>query len=158
MALCSQVVRGGCAHIRDNAAAVSAVLVSVHRRLSTCARGCLVLSVAPYKQDNCLLPTILQNNKPPCLSRRYLLIITMLHSPFGGIISHHVRARNFGTTFSANQGHTWSAVSGRRAVVETIKQEIVAWKEDYNQKRNVVNWQFSTDDARIKLKHLYPVF
>ena len=39
-----------------------------------------------------------------------------------------------------------------------LNQEIVAWKEDYNQKRNVVNWQFSTDDARIKLKRLYPVF
>lgn len=29
---------------------------------------------------------------------------------------------------------------------------------DRNQMKSKVSWQFSTEDARVKLKHLYPVF
>lgn len=48
---------------------------------------------------------------------------------------------------------------GRRiSNIEKLNQEIAAWGKEYNAKRNVVNWQFTTDNARIKLKHLYPVF
>ena len=42
--------------------------------------------------------------------------------------------------------------------IDRLNQEIAAWKEDYNAKRNPVKWQFSTQDARIKLERLYPVF
>jgi hypothetical protein len=49
-------------------------------------------------------------------------------------------------------------IDRRIANIDKLNQEIIAWKDDYNHKRNVVNWQFSTDDARIKLKRLYPVF
>ncbi|MGK7873544.1 MAG: IS630 family transposase, partial [Xenococcaceae cyanobacterium] len=34
--------------------------------------------------------------------------------------------------------------------------EIAAWQEDRNQKSRSVNWRFTTADARIKLKRLYP--
>lgn len=39
---------------------------------------------------------------------------------------------------------------------DTLKQEIAAWEEDRNQKSCSVNWRFTTSDARIKLKRLYP--
>lgn len=39
---------------------------------------------------------------------------------------------------------------------ETLKKEIKAWEEDRNQKAICVNWRFTTEDARVKLKSLYP--
>jgi len=38
----------------------------------------------------------------------------------------------------------------------TLIQEIDAWALRRNNKQATVNWQFTTDDARIKLKRLYP--
>ncbi len=38
----------------------------------------------------------------------------------------------------------------------TLKLEIAAWSEERNQKSDSVNWRFTTADARIKLKRLYP--
>ena len=40
--------------------------------------------------------------------------------------------------------------------MDSLKQEIEAWEENRNQKSKSVNWRFTTDDARIKLKRLYP--
>lgn len=42
--------------------------------------------------------------------------------------------------------------------IEKLNREIAAWENEYNAKRNTVDWHFSTEDARIKLKRLYPVF
>ena len=39
---------------------------------------------------------------------------------------------------------------------ETLKREIQSWQNSRNQQRASVNWRFTTDDARIKLKKLYP--
>ena len=38
----------------------------------------------------------------------------------------------------------------------TMKKEVKAWEIDRNNKNAIINWQFRTDDARIKLKRLYP--
>ena len=40
--------------------------------------------------------------------------------------------------------------------VESLKEQVSAWTNDRNNTSNTVNWQFTTDDARIKLKKLYP--
>jgi len=40
--------------------------------------------------------------------------------------------------------------------METIRQEVSAWQEDRNNKKSSINWQFTTDKARTKLKRLYP--
>lgn len=40
--------------------------------------------------------------------------------------------------------------------METMKQEVEAWKSYRNNKNAVINWQFTTQNARIKLKRLYP--
>lgn len=37
-----------------------------------------------------------------------------------------------------------------------VRSEVMAWEKDRNNKKAQINWQFKTDDARIKLKRLYP--
>jgi hypothetical protein len=39
---------------------------------------------------------------------------------------------------------------------DTLKLEIAAWEEQRNQKSHSVDWRFTNEDARIKLKRLYP--
>ena len=40
--------------------------------------------------------------------------------------------------------------------IEVVKKESVAWQQARNNKGAKVNWQFTAEDARIKLKRLYP--
>ena len=44
----------------------------------------------------------------------------------------------------------------RIAHKEVLKQEIAAWEKRRNELFCKVDWQFTTEDARIKLKRLYP--
>ncbi len=37
-----------------------------------------------------------------------------------------------------------------------LRSEVAAWEADRNQTQTGVNWQFTTPDARVKLKRLYP--
>jgi len=38
----------------------------------------------------------------------------------------------------------------------TMQGEVAAWEKDRNNRTKKINWQFTTSDARIKLKRLYP--
>ena len=38
-----------------------------------------------------------------------------------------------------------------------LTTEVAAWERDRNEMKCQVDWQFTTADARIKLKRLYPV-
>ena len=38
----------------------------------------------------------------------------------------------------------------------TLEREVGAWQAARNRAGRGVNWRFTTEDARIKLKHLYP--
>jgi len=38
----------------------------------------------------------------------------------------------------------------------TIARELEAWEKQRNQQARQIDWRFTTDDARIKLKNLYP--
>jgi len=40
--------------------------------------------------------------------------------------------------------------------METIKEEVKAWEIHRNNKKAIINWQFTTQNARVKLKRLYP--
>ena len=40
--------------------------------------------------------------------------------------------------------------------IEIVRREVLAWKEIRDNKNAKVNWQFTTEDARIKLSRLYP--
>ena len=39
---------------------------------------------------------------------------------------------------------------------ERLASEVAAWEERRNERQATVNWRFTTEDARIKLKRLYP--
>ncbi len=40
--------------------------------------------------------------------------------------------------------------------IKDVRKEATAWQEYRNNKNATVNWQFTADDARIKLSRLYP--
>jgi hypothetical protein len=44
----------------------------------------------------------------------------------------------------------------RLADQATLEGEVAAWQAARNRAGRGVNWRFTTEDARIKLKHLYP--
>ena len=39
--------------------------------------------------------------------------------------------------------------------IEAVRKEVLAWQKFRNNKNTKVNWQFTTEDARIKLSRLY---
>ena len=39
---------------------------------------------------------------------------------------------------------------------DTLKVEVAAWESDRNQDKHKMDWCFTTEDARVKLKTLYP--
>ncbi len=47
-------------------------------------------------------------------------------------------------------------MSDRMADRAYLTQEVSAWVAHRNAIKSEVNWRFTTEDARIKLKHLYP--
>ena len=53
---------------------------------------------------------------------------------------------------------TGQCLNRRIAEIEIVRKEVRAWQKFRNNKNAKVNWQFTTDDARIKLTRLYPTF
>ena len=52
---------------------------------------------------------------------------------------------------------TRQCVAGRRiSTTEELRSETTAWYEDVNASQRGVDWQMQIDDARIKLKSIYP--
>ena len=49
-------------------------------------------------------------------------------------------------------------LSGRIPDMVKIKTQVKAWQEARNNKSAKSNWQFTAEDARIKLRKLYPTF
>jgi len=49
-------------------------------------------------------------------------------------------------------------LAGRIPTFEKVEAKVKAWQEARNAKNAKINWQFRTEDARIKLKKLYPLF
>ena len=42
--------------------------------------------------------------------------------------------------------------------INVVRSEVDSWQRYRNNRNAKVNWQFTTDEARIKLRHLYPTF
>ena len=42
--------------------------------------------------------------------------------------------------------------------IEPLRREVAAWQNSRDRIQAKVDWQFNTDDARVKLKRLYPTF
>lgn len=51
---------------------------------------------------------------------------------------------------------TRQCLSRRMGDIVELKSEVTAWGSDRNQSQTGVDWQFTAEDARIKLKRLYP--
>ena len=51
---------------------------------------------------------------------------------------------------------TRQCLDRRIANIETVADEAKTWATDRNRRQVGVDWQFTTTDARTKLKHLYP--
>jgi hypothetical protein len=52
---------------------------------------------------------------------------------------------------------TRQCITGRRfATVEDLRTETTAWRDQSNARQRDVDWQFKVDDARVKLKSIYP--
>ena len=47
-------------------------------------------------------------------------------------------------------------LSRRMGTQEELEREVRAWQHSRNEESITVNWRFTTADARIKLKRLYP--
>ena len=80
-----------------------------------------------------------------CLVRR----IAFHHTPKHG--SWHNIAENELSSL------TRQCVAGRRiGDIQTLKEETTAWSSDVNSAQRGVDWQMKIDDARCKLKSVYP--
>ncbi|MGO8700041.1 MAG: IS630 family transposase [Limisphaerales bacterium] len=42
--------------------------------------------------------------------------------------------------------------------IELMRKEVAAWELDRNNRAATIDWRFTTEDARIKLKRIYPKF
>ena len=51
---------------------------------------------------------------------------------------------------------TRQCLNRRIDTLEVLRDEVSAWQADRDRIQAKVNWQFTTDDARVKLKRLYP--
>ena len=52
---------------------------------------------------------------------------------------------------------TRQGIAGRRfATVEALREETTAWHDHSNARQRGVDWPFKVDDARVKLKSVYP--
>jgi len=47
-------------------------------------------------------------------------------------------------------------LSRRIENIQKMRTEVTAWNNDRNNRQSKVNWHFTTGDARLKLKQLYP--
>ncbi len=53
---------------------------------------------------------------------------------------------------------TTQCLSRRIPDKQTLEREVAAWQDHRNKHHAKADWQFTTDDARVKLKRLYPHF
>lgn len=75
------------------------------------------------------------------------------------IESHHTPKHGSWLNIAENElsSLTRQCVSGRRfADVQALREETSAWSADVNSTQRGVDWQMKVDDARCKLKSIYP--
>jgi hypothetical protein len=49
-------------------------------------------------------------------------------------------------------------LSKRVSSIQQMRKEVAAWNKARNKTASRINWRFTTENARIKLKRLYPLF
>ena len=53
---------------------------------------------------------------------------------------------------------TTQCLSRRIPDKQTLEKEVAAWQSHRNKRHAKADWQFTTENARVKLKRLYPQF
>jgi len=53
---------------------------------------------------------------------------------------------------------TKQCLERRISLIDSLRLELAEWETARNRNQKSVDWQFTTDTARIKLKRLYPQF
>lgn len=48
------------------------------------------------------------------------------------------------------------SLAERMARIQAVQEQVEAWQRQRNQTQATINWRFTAEDARIKLKRLYP--
>ena len=85
----------------------------------------------------------------PAVARAYVERIDFVHTPKHGSWLNVAECE-----LSAMSRQ---CLTGRRiGYLDDLQCEIGAWAKSTNDKQRAVDWQFQIDDARTKLKHLYP--
>lgn len=86
---------------------------------------------------------------PPQQARAYVRRIHFVYTPKHGSWLNVAE--------SELSAMTRQSLNGRRIeMLEDLEQEIRAWADDINKLQRGVDWQMKVDDARIKLKSIYP--
>jgi hypothetical protein len=81
------------------------------------------------------------------LARRVEFVYTPKHGSWLNIAENELSAL------------TAQCVKGRRfGTIEELREAVMAWAKECNAKQKGVDWQFTTEKARIKLVSLYPKF
>src|SRR5947209_9741790 len=84
----------------------------------------------------------------PAEARRILGRLEIHHTP------KHASWLNMAETELSVLGR--QCLNRRIADQATLTKEVAAWEKERNERSVKVDWQFTTADARIKLKRLYP--
>lgn len=86
---------------------------------------------------------------PPQQARQYVRRIQFVYTPKHGSWLNVAE--------SELSAMTRQCLKNRRiGTIESLQEEIQAWAIDINESQRGVNWQMKIDDARIKLKSIYP--
>lgn len=97
---------------------------------------------------NTHVPAALYNAFPANEARELLKRIEFHYTPKHG---SWLNIAEIGISLLARQ-----CINRRIPNLDILNFELTAWCDEYNKVRTPVNWQFTTDDARIKLRKLYP--
>ena len=85
---------------------------------------------------------------PPAEARRLAAKLEIHHTPLHGSWLNMAEIE-----FAALARQ---CLSRRMATVEELEREVGAWQQRRNEEAVTIQWRFTTTDARIKLKRLYP--
>jgi hypothetical protein len=99
-------------------------------------------------QLNTHSPASLYEAFPPAEAKRLAERIEIHHTP------KHGSWLNMAEVELSALGR--QCLSRRIARADTLKRQIAAWEKDRNAWTTRVQWQFTTQDARVKLRSLYP--
>jgi hypothetical protein len=86
---------------------------------------------------------------PPARARRLVLRIQFCHTPKHGSWLNIAENELSSLTRQCIGGH-------RIGDLKILRDRIAAWSKDVNKAQRGVDWQMKIDDARCKLKSVYP--